>query len=785
MSFDTNRGVCVPYNAAIRSCESDFVALLSHDTRVDPRWLVELVSTADRHHAAAVASKILDWTGETIEFVGGLVSFIGHSWQVDARAPSAGAYGEEALLFPCAASALFRRAAFLDAGGFDEDFFASLEDVDLGWRLNLLGHTVVRAPEAVTYRRLHETSAPWTVAQRARLLERNALAMIYKNYEAETLARVFPAAVALSLMRGLMLSGLGTLQLGMSSRPGEVFNADQRLVPHLLALEDFCRQLAPLKAKRKVIQSRRRRSDPELFVLFGEPFRLHASSGPYEDIARTLIRDFGIAEIFASSRTAPARRAVPAATEPGRDIRAGTNRLPTSEPKVSIVIPTALGATHLRDCLAALREQSYPADRVEVIIVDNGSAEDPTEEAQRGYPGARVIRNPANLGFAAGNNLGASAATGDQLIFLNDDTRAHPDWLRELVGTARRRGAAAVASRILDWSGERIDFVEGVVNFQGKGFQLHYGAPAGSVTPEEKPLLFACGCAMLIDRAVFVDVGTWDEDAFAYYEDVELGWRLNLLGHAVWSAPRAVVYHKHHGTSGRWAEPPRIRLYERNSLRMLYGLLDTRSLERVLPAALLLAADAALLNTRLSRVEESGRRQTWQHVVSSIKALLRAQGIDKTTPIGQAIKRLGIRGFVRVARDLFVAETSRSRRAAYFIERGELPSMFDTQFEALPIKAAAMLAGIYGFLSDIPGLSRRRVDLQRRRQTTDQEVLERFGTHWLSPSPAPFQTEHDEVHAALVEEFGLAGVISPRTPEDREEGARARLDPVRSRANGD
>ena len=294
--------------------------------------------------------------------------------------------------------------------------------------------------------------------------------------------------------------------------------------------------------------------------------------------------------------------------------------------------------------------------------------------------------------------------------------------VRILIGCASswkprgRRGAAAVASCILDWSGERIDFVEGAVNFQGKGFQLHYGAPAGSVTLEEKPLLFACGCAMLIDRAVFVDAGAWDEGAFAYYEDVELGWRLNLLGHAVWFAPRAIVYHKHHGTSGRWAEPPRIRLYERNSLRMLYGLLETRSLERVLPAALLLAADRALLNTRLSRVEDIRRHPTWKHFVRSIKALLRAQGINKTTPIGQAIKRLGIRGFVRVARDVFVAppgETSRPRRAAYLIEQGEIPSTFDTQFEALPINAAAMLAGIYGFLSDLPALSRRRADLQQ------------------------------------------------------------------------
>ena len=73
---------------------------------------------------------------------------------------------------------------------------------------------------------------------------------------------------------------------------------------------------------------------------------------------------------------------------------------------VSIVILTALGATHLADCLASIAAQRHPPDRCEVIVVDNGSAVDPTTAAERAYPGARVIRNGTNLGFAAGNNVG-------------------------------------------------------------------------------------------------------------------------------------------------------------------------------------------------------------------------------------------------------------------------------------------------------------------------------------------------------------------------------------------
>ena len=379
-----------------------------------------------------------------------------------------------------------------------------------------------------------------------------------------------------------------------------------------------------------------------------------------------------------------------------------------------------------------------------------------------------MIRKATNIGFAAGNNVGATAATGDSLVFLNDDTRVRPDWLIELVGTARRRGAAAVASCILDWSGKKSDFVGGAVNFQGKGFQLEYDAPADSFAREEKPLLFACGCAMLVDRAVFMDAGQWDEGTFAYYEDVELGWRLNLLGHAIWFAPRAVVCHKHHGTSGRWPEPPRIRLYERNSLRMVYELLELPSLARALPAALLLAADRALLSTALSRATDvptalAAPVRLTKRVVSSTKAALRGRGGTRRTPVAQALARLGIRGLLGVARDVLVPRRvmrTPEPRAAYLIERA-MPATFDeVQFESLPIEAAAMLSGIYGFLADLPALTRRRSDVQRRRRSTDLETVSRFGSHWRQACPARFQGEHDELHAMLIDELALGEVES-------------------------
>jgi GT2 family glycosyltransferase len=762
--FDRNLGFCAPYNTAIRECESQFAALLNNDTRVEPDWLSQLVSAAQRHDAVAVASKILSWNGETIDFVGGVTSFIGHSWHTDSGQPATRSYDENALLSPCAGSALFARSAFLDAGGFDEDFFAYFEDVDLGWRLNLFGERVVFAPAAVTYHRVHGTSSRWAFAHRTRLLERNALAMIYKNYETSTLERVFPAAIALLLLRATMRSGIEALTLTLSTKPSEIVNTHPHLAAHLIGLEDFCLQLPALRRKRELIQKRRLRSDAALLELFVDPLRLHESGGLYEDVARALIREFGIDGIVGAKRKPSVQAATTGSREQRLDGQAAPRQLPQASPRISIVILTALGPTHLADCLESIRRQSYPADRVEVIVVDNGSTVDPTTEAQRLLPGTRVIRNDTNIGFAAGNNRGAAAATGDYVIFLNDDTRVHPDWLRELVETAYRRGAAAVASYILDWSGTTVDFVDGALNFQGKGFQLDYGAPVAHLTPEEKPLLFACGCAMLVDRAVLADVGGWDEGAFAYYEDVELGWRLHVLGYEVWLSPRAIVYHKHHGTSGQWPEPPRQRLYERNALRALFGLLETESLQRALPAALMLAADRALLETGLSRAAETQPESPYRRWLRAGRATLVARGIRKSTPIYRAMRRIWSGGLWRLAQDvhrLSAARSQRYGRESYRIERGGMPATFDMQPQPIPIAAAAMLSGIYGFLSEIPQLAVRRADLQRRRRVQDREILSQFGTMWLAPSAARVQAAHQEFQTALVDEFGLAALNQP------------------------
>jgi GT2 family glycosyltransferase/glycosyltransferase involved in cell wall biosynthesis len=273
-------------------------------------------------------------------------------------------------------------------------------------------------------------------------------------------------------------------------------------------------------------------------------------------------------------------------------------RNPQSDlPSVSVVVLNYNGLKHLEPCFTSLLALDYPADRLELMLVDNGSRDDSVEFMRERFPAVRVVETGSNLGFAAGNNYGAEHATGEYVAFLNNDTRVEPDWLSELVKSVisgRDEGVVCTGSLMLDWTGAKIDFQAGGVNFHGFGFQPSYGKPykPGEVAPRD--LLFACGGSMLIDRALFNEIGGFDPDYFAFFEDVDLGWRLWLLGYRVTLTPAAITYHRHHGTAGSMPEHRTYVLYERNALYTIFKNYEEEHVHTILSAALLLLGGRAV-----------------------------------------------------------------------------------------------------------------------------------------------------------------------------------------------
>ncbi len=231
----------------------------------------------------------------------------------------------------------------------------------------------------------------------------------------------------------------------------------------------------------------------------------------------------------------------------------------------------------------------WPTDRIQTVVVDNDSGDGSAEAIRSAAPHVTLVASERNLGFAAGCNLGVERSDGEYVAFLNNDARPEPGWIRAAVEAFDTQpGLGCVASKVLDWDGEAIDFAAAGMSFDGQGYKLHVGAPDQPAFDDPDDVLFATGAAMVVPRWLFEKLGGFDERYFMFFEDVDFGWRTWLSGHRVRYVPTSVVRHRHHATMSRYGSWYEAYLLNRNALFTIYKNYEPETLERVLPAALLL-----------------------------------------------------------------------------------------------------------------------------------------------------------------------------------------------------
>ncbi len=210
-------------------------------------------------------------------------------------------------------------------------------------------------------------------------------------------------------------------------------------------------------------------------------------------------------------------------------------------PLISVVIVAFESAATLSRCLAALRAQTF--GDFEVLLVDNGSRDGAAQAAAKADPAICLIEAGGNIGFAAGNNLAAAQARGQWLALLNPDAYADPDWLEQLVAASQRWPqirSLACFQKAADRPG-KIDGAGDVLTLAGIPYRGAYGHDL--VALPEGEVFSACGAAHLIWRDLFLQMSGFDERFFCYCEDVDLGYRLRLIGEATLFVPQAVVSH--------------------------------------------------------------------------------------------------------------------------------------------------------------------------------------------------------------------------------------------------
>lgn len=203
----------------------------------------------------------------------------------------------------------------------------------------------------------------------------------------------------------------------------------------------------------------------------------------------------------------------------------------------------------LRQCISRCLSQTIPPE--EIVVIDNNS-HDNSLEGVGDFARVTVHKMARNLGFAAANNYAIQRCKSEWAVLLNPDAFPEPDWLEALVDAAAAKpDVAAFGSRqmqagsadILDGTGDRYH-VSGQI--RRDGYQKR-------CTPEDllpREIFAACAAAAMYRVSALREAGGFDEDFFCYAEDVDLGFRLRLLGYTAWYVPEAVVWHVGSAISG-------------------------------------------------------------------------------------------------------------------------------------------------------------------------------------------------------------------------------------------
>lgn len=239
-------------------------------------------------------------------------------------------------------------------------------------------------------------------------------------------------------------------------------------------------------------------------------------------------------------------------------------------PDVTVVIANWNGVALLPDCLTSLEIcAAHDGVHVETIVVDNGSQDGSVSYLRESWPDVQVIVNSRNRGFAVANNQGFRAASAPFIATLNNDIRVRPGWFMETLAQTRDPGVGAVATTILYESPPGVVNSTGIeMNWLGRALDRADGTPLDEVTDMTAPF-GACAGAALYRAEALRGAGGFDERYFAYYEDVDLAWRLRRMGWSCAFSPYATTTHLYGATSSR-IPSLKPRLISRNYLMTLW-----------------------------------------------------------------------------------------------------------------------------------------------------------------------------------------------------------------------
>ncbi len=216
-----------------------------------------------------------------------------------------------------------------------------------------------------------------------------------------------------------------------------------------------------------------------------------------------------------------------------------------------VIIPNWNGGELTTKCLASLRSQTK---KHSVIVVDNASEDNSVELIGKSFPETILIQNKKNLGFAGGVNTGIREAlenNAEYIVLLNNDVVLEKKWLEELEKTFIDKRIGAATGKLLSKDGKKIDNTGDEYSIWGLAIARQRDELAENAEGKSGEVFGVCAGAAMYKAEAMRDTGFFDEKFFAYYEDTDYNFRLQLRGWEVMYQPKAVGYHATGSTSGK------------------------------------------------------------------------------------------------------------------------------------------------------------------------------------------------------------------------------------------
>lgn len=237
------------------------------------------------------------------------------------------------------------------------------------------------------------------------------------------------------------------------------------------------------------------------------------------------------------------------------------------EIKTTIIIPNYNGLSFMEPCFESLKEQTVRDFKV--LVVDNGSTDGSVEWLKEHRIPSIFLKE--NTGFSGAVNTGIRAADTPYVLLLNNDTRVEPGFVAAMERAMDQSPKIfSVSSRMIQmYHPELLDDAGDMYSILGWAYQRGVGR-SSELYQKSCRIFSACAGAAIYRRAVFHEIGLFDEQHFAYLEDIDVGWRAKLYGYDNVYCPDAVVYHVGSGTSGSRYNSFKVRLAARNCIYLNY-----------------------------------------------------------------------------------------------------------------------------------------------------------------------------------------------------------------------